>query len=65
MYRNEQYVSRERENVYINFDASKVSIVNRNISLQSPKISFILNQHTDDDVFYERLSSSPIEGIIC
>ncbi|XP_011167860.1 uncharacterized protein LOC105201520 isoform X3 [Solenopsis invicta] len=62
MYRNEQYVSREMENVYINFDASKVSIVSRNISLQSPKISFILNQHTNNDLFYERLSSSPIEG---
>lgn len=64
MCRNDQYVSREIENIYINFDASNVSIANRNISLQSPKFSFSLNQQTDDDLFYERLSSSPVEGIV-
>ncbi|XP_071556880.1 uncharacterized protein [Temnothorax nylanderi] len=54
--------SREIKNVYIDFDASNVPIVNRYILLQSPKISFNLDQSTDDKLFYERLCSSPVEG---
>lgn len=61
--RNEQCVSREIKNVYINFDASNISIANRNILLQSPKISLSLNQCTDD-LFYEKLCSSPMEGAV-
>ncbi|XP_077266875.1 uncharacterized protein LOC143899933 isoform X2 [Temnothorax americanus] len=61
--RNEQCaVSREIKNVYIDFDASNVPIVNRYILLRSPKISFNLDQSTDDKLFYERLRSSPVEG---
>lgn len=62
VYRNEQ-VSRKIKNVYINFDASSVSIANRNISLQSPRVSFNFDQNVDDDLFYERLRLSPREGI--
>jgi len=62
--KNEQCISQEIKNPYIDFDTSNASIVNRNILLQSPKISFKFNQYTDDNLFYERLCSSPMEGII-
>ncbi|XP_012529002.1 uncharacterized protein LOC105832514 isoform X2 [Monomorium pharaonis] len=64
MCKNEEYVSLEINNIenYSDFNASNVSIANRNISLQPPKIIFNFNQHTDDDLFYEKLSSSPVEG---
>lgn len=60
--RNEQCVSRETKNIYTNFDANNISIAKRNILLQSPKINLSLNQRTDDDLFYERLCSSSMEG---
>jgi len=61
--RDEQcVVSREIKNVHVNFDTSNISIANRNILLQSPKITFNLNQNTNDKLFYERLCS-PVEGI--
>lgn len=60
--KNEQRRSRKINN--IDFDASNVSIANHYILLQSPKISFNFNQYTDDILFYERLCSSPMEGIV-
>ncbi|XP_011704466.1 PREDICTED: uncharacterized protein LOC105459850 isoform X2 [Wasmannia auropunctata] len=62
MCRNERYTSREIKDVSVYFDADSASIVNRNILLQSPKVSFNFNQCTDDDLFYERLCSSPTKG---
>lgn len=63
VYRNEQCaVSREIKNAYIDFDASNESIVNRNILLQSPRVSFNFDQTVNDDLFYER-GLSPREGI--
>lgn len=56
-------VSREIKNVHVDFDASNISIANRNILLQSPKMRFNLNQNTNDKLFYERLRLSPMEGI--
>ncbi|XP_018340043.1 PREDICTED: uncharacterized protein LOC108747210 [Trachymyrmex septentrionalis] len=59
---NEQRRSQKINN--IDFDTSNVSIANRYLLLQSPKISFNFNEYMDDTLFYERLwlPSSPMEG---